>query len=449
MSGSFVGETVGKTLTGLFGGGGGMKMEVPGSVALSAAMLAGASWYLFSSGETVMNREQGRARARMVKDMRDKEEAAAQARGEEADPENDGTFPEFGASPLISDQEEGFVWVDEGPSRSESDPGEDGLSQLSGRSSHGRASTGWQSTSSRGEPSMASGPGGPGSASPAPGLHVHGDERDQVIQAVFTRDVAAVVTALEMGVDVELADDYCNTLLILAAQAGSPAVALELLIRGADPNARNWRGFTALDFARALEPPALDFARALEQEEIHERVALDFARALEHHALMDLLLARGARPDERDVAPALAARSVPRRANSVPLLGDGGSGASSPAQSPRYLDTPREMGAFAPPEVDDRTGWRLPTPLGSPAGRAKAGRAVPEAPRSLPAPLVQHEVAQRALREAARLVASGQGVAQRAALFAAPGDASSTDAKSAGDATLPGAPGAPGREVGR
>jgi hypothetical protein len=41
--------------------------EVPGSVALSAAMIAGASWYLFSSGETVMNREQGRARARMVR----------------------------------------------------------------------------------------------------------------------------------------------------------------------------------------------------------------------------------------------------------------------------------------------------------------------------------------------------------------------------------------------
>ena len=43
-------------------------------------------------------------------------------------------------------------------------------------------------------------------------------------------------------------------------------------------------------------------------------------------------------------------------------------------------------------------------------------------------------MAQRALREAARLVASGQGAAQRAALFAAPGDASLTAAM--GDASF-------------
>ena len=43
-------------------------------------------------------------------------------------------------------------------------------------------------------------------------------------------------------------------------------------------------------------------------------------------------------------------------------------------------------------------------------------------------------MAQRALRDAARLVASGQAAAQRAALFAAPGDASFTAAM--GDASL-------------
>ena len=48
-------------------------------------------------------------------------------------------------------------------------------------------------------------------------------------------------------------DQYGNTLLVIAAQTNCAPVAMELLDRGADINAQNWRGQTALHFAMSFK----------------------------------------------------------------------------------------------------------------------------------------------------------------------------------------------------
>jgi hypothetical protein len=79
---------------------------------------------------------------------------------------------------------------------------------------------------------------------------------DQLSRAVLKGDCDAVVAALDMegeeSIDVNACDEYGNTLLILAAQAGSASTLDVLLRRGADINAQNWRGQTALHFAYAF-----------------------------------------------------------------------------------------------------------------------------------------------------------------------------------------------------
>ena len=47
-------------------------------------------------------------------------------------------------------------------------------------------------------------------------------------------------------------DQYGNTLLVIAAQTNCAPMAMELLDRGADINAQNWRGQTALHFAMSF-----------------------------------------------------------------------------------------------------------------------------------------------------------------------------------------------------
>ena len=190
-------------------------------------------------------------------------------------------------------------------------------------------------------------------------------------------------------------------------------LALDLLDRGADPNARNWRGIGALHFARALE----------------------------HHALMDLLIARGARPEDRDVPPSsLHLRTMPGGAPGARTPSDG---CSSPL-SPRYLDaspaSARRAADGAAGDADPTSRWRNPHAAGLGAGAAPGRGALPlEAAFALsgaapaPAPGAPHgsAVAQQALRDAARLVA--HAAAQRAAPAAPGGGAAHAAAAAAAD----------------
>eukprot|EP00281_Chroomonas_sp_CCMP1168_P031903 CAMPEP_0206243086 /NCGR_PEP_ID=MMETSP0047_2-20121206/17419_1 /ASSEMBLY_ACC=CAM_ASM_000192 /TAXON_ID=195065 /ORGANISM="Chroomonas mesostigmatica_cf, Strain CCMP1168" /LENGTH=262 /DNA_ID=CAMNT_0053668181 /DNA_START=29 /DNA_END=815 /DNA_ORIENTATION=- len=76
---------------------------------------------------------------------------------------------------------------------------------------------------------------------------------DGVSRAVLAGDCEAVIKALDDDeAAVDACDEYGNTLLILAAQAGSAATVDALLQRGADINAQNWRGQTALHFCLAF-----------------------------------------------------------------------------------------------------------------------------------------------------------------------------------------------------
>lgn len=94
---------------------------------------------------------------------------------------------------------------------------------------------------------------------------------EAVFDHVLRRNTDAVIAALDEGViEVDAHDGYGNTLLVLAAQTNCAALAVELLERGANINAQNWRGQTALHFAMSF--------------------GVDWA------GMTDLLLARGADP---------------------------------------------------------------------------------------------------------------------------------------------------------
>jgi len=68
-------------------------------------------------------------------------------------------------------------------------------------------------------------------------------------EAANRRRLKAVPALLEQGMDVNQADYNGNTLLILAAIEGDPALANLLIIKGADTQRRNRGGNTALVLA--------------------------------------------------------------------------------------------------------------------------------------------------------------------------------------------------------
>lgn len=68
-------------------------------------------------------------------------------------------------------------------------------------------------------------------------------------KAVSKGDTATVRALLARGADVQARDATGRTALMYAAENGDPTTVQALLINGADVNARDWRGWTALIYA--------------------------------------------------------------------------------------------------------------------------------------------------------------------------------------------------------
>jgi ankyrin repeat protein len=136
---------------------------------------------------------------------------------------------------------------------------------------------------------------------------VHGEEADlsaqKLIDAVRTKNLVAYRQALAAGGDVSIRDEGDNSLVVIAAQAGSTAIVKDLLGRGARVGELGSLGNTALGFACAggdlqmirdlldagADPGALNAQGELP---LIEAIRSGSARAIE------LLLDRGADRDQ-------------------------------------------------------------------------------------------------------------------------------------------------------
>ena len=78
-----------------------------------------------------------------------------------------------------------------------------------------------------------------------------GDINQDLIEAAQEGDTAAVQAMLAKGADVNAKDNTGQTALMFAAMVGDTATVEALLAAGADVNARNIGGATALIFAEA------------------------------------------------------------------------------------------------------------------------------------------------------------------------------------------------------
>jgi hypothetical protein len=123
--------------------------------------------------------------------------------------------------------------------------------------------------------------------------------------AVFAGDVAEVRRLIDLGADVTLANDYGATPMSLAAEVANTEILKLLLDAGADVESPNADGMTSLlAVARTGNVEAatllLDRGAAIEaREAFGGQTPLMWAAARRHPAMIELLLARGAKIDER------------------------------------------------------------------------------------------------------------------------------------------------------
>ena len=123
--------------------------------------------------------------------------------------------------------------------------------------------------------------------------------------AVFEGDAAEVQRLLDLGADVSLANDYGATPMGLAAEVANTEILKLLLDAGADVESPNADGMTSLlAVARTGNVDAatllLDRGAAIEAREgFGGQTPLMWAAARRHPAMIELLLARGAKIDER------------------------------------------------------------------------------------------------------------------------------------------------------
>ena len=80
---------------------------------------------------------------------------------------------------------------------------------------------------------------------------------EKAILACKTSNVAALEEALEHNISIDSFDEFGNTLLILASQQGDKRISKRLLRGGADINAQNLSGNTAMHYAYAYGNDAL------------------------------------------------------------------------------------------------------------------------------------------------------------------------------------------------
>eukprot|EP00282_Hemiselmis_andersenii_P038148 CAMPEP_0169442572 /NCGR_PEP_ID=MMETSP1042-20121227/8901_1 /TAXON_ID=464988 /ORGANISM="Hemiselmis andersenii, Strain CCMP1180" /LENGTH=486 /DNA_ID=CAMNT_0009553757 /DNA_START=23 /DNA_END=1479 /DNA_ORIENTATION=+ len=284
----------------------GMSKDVPGSVATTVGVVGFAAWWILSSrGERYIGR----------RNYREKIEWAKLARG--SVPVSDGSR----STSEANEDEDGFLVVAENRKGggSNGDDDWDTCADASSSSGSGVADeedlkgrvrrTVKESQSARKARLSSSGvTSGPSIGTLLP---------DQLSRAVLKGDRDAVVAALEEGGDAEMdinaCDEYGNTLVVLATQAGSAPTVDYLLQRGADINAQNWRGQTALHFAYAFQ----------------------------YHELADFLLAHGASRELRNdygLSPEEGLGGTKGSVGLVPLS-PGGMRVAHPGKA--YIEAPR------------------------------------------------------------------------------------------------------------
>jgi len=89
------------------------------------------------------------------------------------------------------------------------------------------------------------------------------EEKRSLQSKIRHRRYEDVIAMLDKGISTEVRDEFGNTTLMLAAQAGSKRMCKILMRHGADLNARNNRGQTALHFCYSFRYVELgDYLRA-------------------------------------------------------------------------------------------------------------------------------------------------------------------------------------------
>lgn len=186
----------------------------------------------------------------------------------------------------------------------------------------------------------------------APQLLPSRTRSERLRAAVQADDKKEVLSLLASGADLNQADPYGTTALMLAASAGNEDIAEELLERGAAVHAKDRYGQTALHYACAAGSypvVALLLARraGVNVATQHGQTALMKAAYVSHHhaaMIADLLLSHRARPDAQTpvVAPAAAsaapATSKAGNADTSAVVAVGGASAASIAVQNDHME---------------------------------------------------------------------------------------------------------------
>ena len=145
------------------------------------------------------------------------------------------------------------LWAPAPPSPGAADPDDDGQHRHQHRHRDGDGASGTSSGAIAGRRGSHRGPGAP----PAAPKLDRSELQEQVFSFCRHGRVKEVEAAVLQGFDPNTRDENGNTLLLLAAQNGLKKIAKKLLRMGAEINAQNAKGNSALHFCKAFGHEAL------------------------------------------------------------------------------------------------------------------------------------------------------------------------------------------------